>query len=422
MFAKISRLFRRFSRKSRTVNNEPLNAVSLTVIILVDLFILVNVFSGLHDIGNWYIFPTEAHPCYAEWNDYRSNDSHETKGDARDYAIAISDFNLQQDNFKPPSLATRYQENAQGHLGTVSKTCVQYAQIKDKLTTPENIRTKKSIDQKQTKIAELEQTNQKILKQYDSTLLEKLAGQPPEQSINLVPAGQAKQDLERNTQQIKQLQGQIGTQKNKLLQKSEFRAYLTLLNNQTVFQGLEQKYDHDQFWYSSISFGFQGLFLLPLLAIATLIHRWALTKGYGLLALISWHLLIIFLIPLLLKFFEFLQVGVIFNFVFNLVSRLLGNLLFLVSYLYILIIPPLGYGIIKFCQRMVFNPKIQAAARIQHSKCIQCAKILRKGDDHCPHCGYYQYIDCQSCHQLTYKYLPHCKQCGAPQMIETIEP
>ncbi|GAB1539783.1 hypothetical protein NUACC21_24500 [Scytonema sp. NUACC21] len=50
MLARIRRLLRQFFSKSRTINNEPLNKVSLIVIILIDIFILINVFTGLDDM------------------------------------------------------------------------------------------------------------------------------------------------------------------------------------------------------------------------------------------------------------------------------------------------------------------------------------------------------------------------------------
>jgi hypothetical protein len=52
MFTRIRRLSNQFFNNSRTVNNEPLNKVSLIVIILVDIFILINVFTGLNNIIN----------------------------------------------------------------------------------------------------------------------------------------------------------------------------------------------------------------------------------------------------------------------------------------------------------------------------------------------------------------------------------
>jgi hypothetical protein len=178
---------------------------------------------------------------------------------------------------------------------------------------------------------------------------------------------------------------------------------------------LQKGYEGASFWYPSIQLVFQSIFLLPLILIALLVNNFSHRKSYGLIALISWHLLVIFLIPLILKIFQFMQIGVIFQFLFNIISVLFGGLVFLISYAYILLIPVVGFGMIKFFQTVVFNPKVQAFSRIQKSRCIRCAKKIRPQDSYCPHCGYYQYIECHNCHELTYKELPYCHHCGADQ-------
>jgi len=72
MFANIRRLWSNFFIRSRTIDNEPLNKVSLIVIILIDIFILINVFTGLDDISRWQISPIQAYPCYSEWKTYQT--------------------------------------------------------------------------------------------------------------------------------------------------------------------------------------------------------------------------------------------------------------------------------------------------------------------------------------------------------------
>ncbi|QIR36686.1 hypothetical protein HCG51_07930 [Tolypothrix sp. PCC 7910] len=404
MLARIRRLLNQFFSKSRTINNEPLNKVSLIVIILIDIFILINVFTGLDDISRWHLSPTQAYPCYSEWQNYRTQTSKN-----KDYEILrlALPYNINQ-----PSFQQTYQQDETGHLGKVSTTCLQYADAKDKVKNAENQQTIRSIDEKQANIGRLEQRNRTIRAQYDSTLLEKIAGQPREQSINQVGAEKAKQTLEQNNRQISTLKNEISTLKDGLLSKPESTNLLTLLKDENKFSEVEKGYQQASFWYPSIQLGFQSLFLIPLILIAFSVHNFAQNRRYGLVALISWHLLVIFFIPLILKIFEFLQVGVLFQFLFDIISAIFGGLLFLISYVYILLIPLIGFGIIKFFQQVVFNAKLQAANRVQKSRCVKCAKKIRHQDSHCPHCGYYQYIECQNCHNLTYKHLPYCKHCG----------
>ena len=113
MLYRLFRSLRRFFHRSRTLNNEPLNKVSLIVIILVDIFILTNVFIGLNDIGQWYISPENAYPCYVQWDNYRDQTS-ENK-----------DFELIRRVAEPTSgrLTERYSRAAVDHLGR-SMVCV----------------------------------------------------------------------------------------------------------------------------------------------------------------------------------------------------------------------------------------------------------------------------------------------------------
>ncbi|BAY11677.1 hypothetical protein [Calothrix sp. NIES-2098] len=405
MLARLRRLWNQFFNKTRTINNQPLNPVSLIVIILIDIFILINVFNGLDDISRWHLSPYQAYPCYAEWENYRTKTTQD-----KDYEIIKLALPYNINN--QPSFQQNYQLAQTGHLGKVSPTCLEYAGYKDKINSPENQQTIKSIDREQAKISNLEQANRNIRAQYDSTLLEKIAGQPREQSINQVAAEKAKQNLEQNNRQISTFKTEISNQKNGLISKSESVRFLAFLKDNNKFTEIEKGYKQASFWYPSIQLGFQTLFLLPLILIAFSVHNFAQRRGYGLISLISWHLLIIFFIPLILKIFQFLQIGALFQFLFDVISAIFGGLLFLISYIYILLIPLLGFGIIKFFQQFVFNTKLQAAKRVQNSCCVNCAKRIRQHDNHCPHCGYYQYIECQNCHELTYKLLPYCKHCG----------
>jgi hypothetical protein len=410
MFTFIRRLFDQFWNKSRTVKNEPLNKVSLIVIILIDIFILVNVFTGLEDIGQWYLAPNLAYPCHAPWQNYQSQTTAGKNLQIIQEAIAtdpIDEYNLEQS----------FRESERGHLGQVSQVCLTYAQYHDKIQTTDNQNLIIKINQTVAQINELEESNNTIRSQYDSTLLEKIAGQGKENSINQTPPEKAKQQLNQNIAKITNLKQEITRLEQQLLAKPESVNFLNFINQKDVWEQLNQSYLNAVFWYPTIQFLFQALFLIPLIVTALWVHSVAVRKGYGLVALISWHLLVIFLIPLILKVFEFLQFGLIFDLIFNFIEAVFGGLIFAISYLYILFIPLVGFGAIKFFQRFVFNPKGQAAKRFQKSSCVKCAKRIRPQDSYCPHCGYYQYMECLTCHALTYQHLPHCKECGASQKL-----
>ena len=413
MLAQIRRFLGRFFNNSRTINNEPLNKISLTIIVLIDIFILFNVFAGLDDISRWHISPLQAYPCYFEWKNYQTQTL--TNKDYEIVRLALPPSTSNQASFQRV-----YQQADEEYLGNVSETCLNYASYKDRINNSENQQTIKTIEQKQVQISTFDQANRNIRVQYDSTLLEKIAGQPREQSINLIGVEKAKQELEQNSRKINTLKKEVSNLKNELVSKAENVSFLAFLKDENKFREVEKGYQQASFWYASIQLALQFLFLMPLIIIALSLHKFSQRKGYGLVSLISWHLLVIFFIPLLLKIFEFLQIGTIFRFIFDIISVLFGRLLFLINYIYILLLPLVGFGAIKFFQKIIFNTKIQAASRVQKSRCLKCAKKIWPHDTYCPHCGYYQYVECQNCHNLTYKHLPHCKQCGYLQNISNV--
>jgi predicted RNA-binding Zn-ribbon protein involved in translation (DUF1610 family) len=416
MFTRLRRVLGRLFDRSRTINNEPLNRMSLIVIILVDLFILTNVFTGLGDISRWHLSPSEAYPCYSEWDSYRTE-----KAIDKDYnfvrkAVAAKDKNDEYGSYPPQiNLTQKYQKDTKDRLGKISNTCLDYAGIRDKINTTENQKAVASIDRQQSDISKLETANQTVKLQYDSSLLEKIAGQTRGRSINNVAAEKAKQTLDQNNLKISTLKQETTKLKNTLIAKPESITFISLIKDNNKFNPLKSAYEQASFWYPSIQFGFQFAFLFPLILGAFIINNFAQRRGYGLIALITWHLLVIFLIPLLFKVFEFLQIGAIFKFFSDIVHVLFGSLLFLVSYIYIILVPLLGFGLIKVFQEFVFNSKIQAAKRVQKSQCVNCARKIRSIDIYCPHCSTYQLSECQNCHHLTYKDLPYCNQCGHVQ-------
>ncbi len=414
MFKKPRRLLRIFFRKSSTLNQQSLNGFSLVVLVLVDIFILVNVFFGLNDISNWYLSPNEAYPCYQQWNTYRNDDrpgkNYETISRWIDQPPGATFGEAK------PTTRAAYQEREVGHLGQVSPACFDFAGQVDTIRTSDNQKVVEIINEKLRQISQLEGTNQQIRQQYDSTLLEKVAGQPRQQSINRVDAAEAKQQLDANNAKINQLKQEIASAKQQLLAQPEIVKLLAKLQDPSAFAPIESGYNQAKFWYPSIQLFFQALFLVPLILVSYTLHRLALRKDYGLIALLSWHLFVISLIPALLKIFEFLQIGALFQWLFDTIYALFGGLLFLVSYLQIALIPLAGFLLIRLIQRISksgVNPRVQATNRIMQSRCLRCGKKIRPDDAHCPHCGYRQYGECPSCQAMTHRHMPHCTQCGA---------
>lgn len=394
----LQRVSRRLIRKSTQISQTPLNKVSLVILIIVDIFVLINVFSGLYSISSVPLSPYETYPCYSDYQTFHESNS----------SISDRQFIALQDALNPlPSAPVPVQER---RLGKVDSFCQQYLDEKLLVNTPGN-RTllqkisdlENNISVKQNQITELQQ-------QYDSTLLEKIAGQDPQNSITTSTAENTRRDLEQAKAEIDRWRKDISNTKVQLVTNAQ--TYLETLRNTTHYQTLKTSYEKAEFWYPNLQFLLQVLFLVPLIGLTYAWHSQAINTNKGLQSLLSWHLLLIFCIPLLVRVFQFLQFSNLVSAIVEVIITLVGGLWFIASYLFILIIPLLGFGLIKFLQHFVFNPKVQAKKRIQKQRCIQCNARLYTADPFCPHCGFNQYQECPHCHQQSYQYAPFCRVCG----------
>lgn len=405
MFSFIKKISNKLIHKSTYIHHEPINKVSLVILILIDVFVLVNVFSGLNSISQWPLSPSEEFPCFLAYENYQTAD----KKGTTPFNVATIENLIEQNKSYPSPAVDNSNSN---RLGESSNLCKNYTRLSKAINTPENVQLKASIDKQKSEISSLNQNIQTLQSQYNSTLLEKIAGQASEKSINKVNADCVKSEIERHKKQIANKEKEITDRQTKLIQHPASDAYLKLLNNTSEYEAIKRNYESADFWYPNKQLLLQTLFLLPLILIAYLWHSAAIRKNIGLQALLSWHLLLIFCIPLLIKFFEFLQFGNLVGIGIELIIKLFGGLVFVASYALILIIPLLGLGLIKILQRWVFNPRIQAKNRIEKVRCINCNFKLRLSDEFCPSCSFNQYMDCSNCHHKTYKFTKFCSSCG----------
>ncbi len=404
MFLFVKRLFRQLIGRSTYIQHESINKASIIILVLVDIFVLFNVFSGLENITQWSLLPQEEFPCFSIYERYQ--DAKQKRAFDFNAATIESVIDVNNQSFAPSF------KKEQSRLGKVSGLCDNVNQLSKEINTPENIKLKRSINQDRIKISNLSQETETLRKQYDSTLLEKIAGQPSQNSINQASADQVKSKIDSNNAKIAVQKKLILEKQTKLVQQPSSQEYQKQLNNTSDYKKIQKAYRSAQFWYPNKQLLLQTVFLLPLIALAYFVNASSTKKNKGVIALISWHLLVIFCIPLLIKFFEFVQFGNLLGVVVEGLTTLLGGLLFITSYLLILIIPLAGFGLIKFLQKFVFNQKIQARNRIQNVRCISCNFKLVTGDEFCPSCGFNQCVDCSNCHQKTYKFTNFCKHCG----------
>lgn len=407
---KISQIWSKLSQKTVNLKQEPINKVSLFVLILIDLFVLWNVFMGLNSVQNVVITPTDAHLCYTVWQSYK-----QSKNPDKKYQFIQNFIDKSGSIPSPDSLRGFYYGNystSRTLFGQKNIICKEFQELGFKIDSEPNLKNVlQEIKNLESSNNSLTSTNARLQKEYDSTLLEKIAGQNSEQSINLSTAAKTKQSLDQNQSQIQQNQARINSLQGEITSNSSSQKLLNFVDNNETFQNLEKSYNSAKFIYPLLAFGLQIAFLLPLIILALVVHWFANKKNWGLLAILSWHLFLIFCIPAIFRLFEFLQFGSIAQWFLEI---LFSSLAFLGSYLLIFLIPLFGYLFILFFQKIVFNKKSQFKKRLANKECFSCGYKLNYGEFYCPNCGTSQVEECLNCHKPKYKNMEFCQHCGSP--------
>ncbi len=389
-------------KNATQIRLQSLNKISLIILILVDIFVLFNVFSGLESVTNIIQNPDQAHFCYSSWAKYKNrnlnNSETESKIDLLDELV-------------------RYPTQSYSEGGVLfsqpSPYCNKYAQLSEVLRQDTRLRSlldKNS--QYQIQIQDLNFKEEKFNSQYNSTLLENIAGQSRENSINLSDSASTKQDLLENKTQIDQINQQIKSSKAEILSLDSVQNFLKYIESDSNFENIKTIYQNYTWQYRIFSFLAQIFFLIPLFLLTWLLNNLALRKNKEILFLLTSNLLIVFFIPVVFKIFEFLQFGALAEFIFRVIVPILAELAFLGSYLLILIIPLFAYFLIRIFHKVGFNSQNQISKRVQEQRCQNCSFRLNNHEMYCPSCGKNQYNMCQNCNKPKYLHLSFCQHCG----------
>jgi predicted RNA-binding Zn-ribbon protein involved in translation (DUF1610 family) len=391
---KVTKLFSLFYTKTFKISEqEPLNKLSLVFVIFIDIFVFINVLAGLQYATSMVPSPTDIYPCQYLFQDINFNTNNSSK---------VYYFNRNP---------IYYSKDTQNKLPyQIDPICVQ---TQDKFN-PIRTEAKKVYDSVyglQSGINTRDNKINKLKNEYDSALLEKIASQKKENSINLKSADEIKLEIDTLTQNNSTDKTEIDNLQNKFAEQESVKDYFKFIDNNK--EKLDNNRSNSSFWYEWQIFLAQVLFLIPLVAIALFWHRFSLRKEWGFQALISWNLFLVFLIPVIFQVLAFVQFGYVFSFIIEIIGAIFSGFLVFGVYGLIVIIPLIGIGILKFLQRFVFNDKVQAAKRIQKMKCVHCARKLRLDDKFCPFCGTDQLQKCNTCDMQTYNHLKYCKNCGS---------
>lgn len=265
----------------------------------------------------------------------------------------------------------------------------------------ENIRSN------ERKIRNLENSIQRLSKDYDLSLQEKMAGE------------NAIMDTFGIKNQITSSRSQISNLKSKI-NSLEGQRDTVISGISSVINSLEQSYEQAQdyyqtkkAWYKFKIFLLTLAFILPFFALSlyyylrlkrknspyTIILT-ATTTAFSILFL---QVIGIFLYDILPK--EWL--GRIFSFFWE-----LPFLRYVIYYGSVILVIGLFGGIVYYIQKKVFDPVKVAIRRLKDKKCPGCSFVLDSHHNFCPDCGLQLKEKCENCGNLKIRYLSHCPNCG----------
>ncbi len=399
MFTSIREKASRFQHRLTRLDNEPLSAAALVVILFLDLFILFSIFDGLADHTGQLTTPDQHIPPLC-----------------RDIVID-ADWNPTNRLGLLAQIVSKYHESyyipdESGDKKPKHPVCVPivraFKAIRDDEGLSRNlIETRKLGQETRDLRSELE----RMKGAYDTALLETIA--KPKQAKTNVASIQT--ETAKKTGALNELVSKQQLLEASLEQDRRVQELFTLASG--VSEGdrkaLRNELRRLNFWYPVKRLGMEMLFLLPLLVAFYYWNSKSIAARRPFQTLISSHLLVVVMIPVFFKVVELLYDIIPRKLLKNIIEFLESIKLVAIWY-YLLIGAAIlvALALIYLFQKKLFSREKLLLRRIAKGLCQACGQRLPADSRHCPACGAGQYMECKNCHESTYVFGKFCRACG----------
>lgn len=256
-------------------------------------------------------------------------------------------------------------------------------------------------------IRNLENSIQKLSRDYDLSLQEKMADEDA-----IMDKSGIKYQITDSRSQISSLNSNNSSLKN---QRNSVISQIT-----SSVKSLEQSYDEarDHYltviaWYKFKIFLLTLIFVLPFFILSVYFYlklkrkdspyTIILTASTTAFSILFLQVIGVFLYDILPK--EWLSR--IFKFFLE-----VPFLRYIIYYGSVILVIGLFGGIVYYIQKKVFDPVKVAVRRLKDKKCPGCSFVLDSDHNFCPNCGLQLKEKCGNCESLKIRYLAHCPNCG----------
>ena len=376
------------------LNRQPLSRAALTIVLLLDAFVLSSIFDGLDRHTGQLTRPDERIPPVC-----------------REIVLERS--------WNPSQRLERLGERTGPRPGSAVRAdwhplCAPLLQALDAVRAQPDLRRQfDDIRALRREGADLRRQVERIKGSYDTALLKELA----RPAAPAAPSAALGRELDGKTGALDAVTARLAEREAAVQAQPQVQALWQRIDAITVAEREQLRADLDrlQRWYPVRRLGMELVFLLPLLGLFYAWNAASLRRQRPVQTLVSSHLLVVAFIPVLCKLLQLLYDILPRQFLQRLMALLESlHLVALWNYLAIALAIGGSLVLIYVVQTKLFAPVRLAARRIGRGQCQDCGQRLPPDSAACPQCGFLQFTPCRHCGQTTHVRGPFCRVCGQP--------
>lgn len=421
MFKTIKSFFTKTKGTLFTFNNEPFAPFSILFIIILDIFLLVTILTGINSEKNMSPSVSVKYPYQCQ-NHF--NVKHKTKmwnNTSRGYTYDVFPFS-EYTSFYIPHRANYYStKNIQIQDDKrTSDICVElYKKIAVFTSSKEFIKNKELRNNLRNDKRNIVSEINTIEKRYNTSLFEKLSSANENTYKSIKKKYYALLEKEKN----------IDIQIKGIKKVSEYKGYQSYVDfvkaNKEKYR---KEFDTYVFWQPFISFLYLLKFTLPLLILSFLAYKFSRrlhrkeSVPNKLIKLISSHIMVISLLPIFFNMMTLLYHVIPHRFLKSVVAFLYEFGFIFLGYYFLMFVGIVSVGLIVFfiqraaARREKLRKEIKEKTlyidAYSQSACPNCKNRVEYDKNYCGYCREELNRECTSCKKKTPKHIEYCIECG----------
>lgn len=405
-----------------TFNNEPFSRFSILLIIILDIFLLITILTGIGSEKDMSPAVSIKYPyqCKNYFDPKYQNTvwNSATRGYTYDrfpFSEYASFYIPTHSQYESGKKIQTYTDKRMAPLCTeLYQKIAVFAQTKAFKNNQElthNLR-----NEKRNVLSEINN----IEKRYNTALFEKSA------SIEVDRDKQIREKYYSLLEKEKSIDTQIKGIKAVSSYKG-YQAYVDFVNKNR--ERFNKAYDSYEFWQPFISFLYLLKFTLPLLLLSFLAHRFStrparkISVPNKLVTLISSHIIIITLLPIFIDILRLIFHIIPKRFLEKIIAFLYQYGFIFLGYYFLMLLGIVSIGLVVFLIQRSVSKREKARKEMKEktlyidaynqSRCPNCRNRVEYSKNYCGFCREELNRVCSACNKRTPKHIQYCIECGA---------